>query len=388
MLKATTDANGRAVFPNVAQGLTWKAVATVDGERLESQPFTMPSSGGLRMLLVAGLKAAPGAAPSGPAPSAPAPSVAAPGGAPGGGAAGGAATPAVPGDVTLGGQSRFVVELAEEMLEVYGLFELTNLGSASVMPSKPIVFEMPAEAKSVSVLEGSTQMAQADGNRVTVNGPFPPGVTNVQVAYRYPYSGGSVRVTQALPMALSQTTVILRKLDGLQFQLANGQGQRDVPLEGRMYVVLNGGALPVGTPLALTLSGLPHHASWPMYVGIGMGALILIGGGVLLFRGAPGARREEDARALKVRRATLFEQLVSLERRRTGKQRDDAGLVTRRDELMSQIEALDEALAELAIASGAASTTASGTADGQAGTSSSMTVEPRSESLKAGSAAR
>ena len=60
-LKATTDANGRAVFPNVAQGQTWKAVAIVDGERLESQPFTIPSAGGLRMLLVAGLKtAAPG----------------------------------------------------------------------------------------------------------------------------------------------------------------------------------------------------------------------------------------------------------------------------------------------------------------------------------------
>ena len=65
-LTATTDANGRAVFPNVAQGQTWKAIATVDGERLESKPFAMPSTGGLRMLLVAGLKTA---APSGGAPA-------------------------------------------------------------------------------------------------------------------------------------------------------------------------------------------------------------------------------------------------------------------------------------------------------------------------------
>jgi hypothetical protein len=373
-MKATTDANGRAVFPNVAQGQTWKAIAIVDGERLESQPVMIPSSGGLRMLLVAGLKtagpasgvAAPSAPSSGPASASPSPSA-----------------QAAPGDVTLGGQSRFVVELAEGMLEVYGLFELTNLSSSSVMPAKPIVFEMPAEAKTVSVLEGSSPMAKADGNRVTVTGPYPPGVTNVQIAYRYPYSGGNVHLTQALPMALGQTTVILRKLDGVQFQLANGQGQRDVPLEGRMYVVLNGGALPVGTPLDLTLSGLPHHAAWPTYLGITLGALILLGGGVLAFRGAPGLRagREEDVRAARVRRAALFEQLVSLERRRTGKLRDDPGLLARRDELMSQIEALDDTLSELAIVTGTAG-------DGQTATSSSVTVEPRPESLNAGSAAR
>jgi hypothetical protein len=369
-LKATTDANGRAVFPNVAQGQTWKAVAIVDGERLESQPFTIPSSGGLRMLLVAGLKTAAGA-----------PGVASPSQPSAQAGAGGAAAQAVPGEVTIGGQSRFVVELAEQMLEVYGLFELTNLSSSPVMPAKPIVFEMPAEAKTVSVLEGSSPAAKADGNRVTVNGPFAPGVTNVQIAYRYPYSSGRVRLTQALPLALGQTTVILRKLDGVQFQLANGQGQRDVPLEGRMYVVLNGGAVPVGTPLDLTLSGLPHHSVWPTYLAIGLGALIAIGGGVLVLRGAPGASRNEDARALRVRRATLFEQLVSLERRRTGKLRDDPGLLARRNELMSQIEALDDTLTELKISTGTAG-------DGQAAASSSLTVEPRSESLNAGSAAR
>jgi hypothetical protein len=371
-LKATTDANGRAVFPGVAQGRTWKAVAIIDGERLESQPFTIPSAGGLRMLLVAGLKtaasggvAAPGAAPSA-----------------GAGAAPGASAQAVPGEVILGGQSRVVIELAEQNLEIYGLFELSNLSAAPVMPAKPIVFEMPADATTVSVLDGSTPTAKADGNRVTVTGPFAPGVTSVQIAYRYPYSGGSVRVTQALPLALPQTTVILRKLDGVQFQLANGQGQRDVPLEGRMYVVLNGGALPVGTPRDLTLNGLPHQAAWPNWVGIGLGVIILIGGGLLALRGAPGAEREEEARALRTRRATLFEQLVSLERRRTGKMRDDPGLAARRNELMSQIEALDDALTDLAISAGTLPPSSSTT------TTSSVTVEPRSESLNAGSAAR
>ena len=195
------------------------------------------------------------------------------------------------------------------------------------MPAKPIVFEMPADATTVSVLEGSTPTAKADGNRVTVNGPFAPGVTSVQIAYRYPYSGGRVRVTQALPLPLGQTTVILRKLDGVQFQLANGQGQRDVPLEGRMYVVLNGGAIPVGHAARSHVERTAASCGVADVLGIGLGVLIMIGGGVLAFRGAPWRADARKKRArCSVRRATLFEQLVSLERRRTGKLRDDPGL--------------------------------------------------------------
>ena len=211
-------------------------------------------------------------------------------------------------------------------------------------------------------------------------------ITSVQIAYRFPYSGGRVRVTQPLPLALGQTTVILRKLDGVEFQLANGQGQRDVPLEGRMYVVLNGGALPVGTPLDLTLSGLAaSFRSGRCIWGSGWARSSSSAAACSRSAAPPRAGREEDARALKVRRATLFEQLVSLERRRTGKLRDDPGLNARRNELMSQIEALDDALAE---AGDRRRARPLGEATGVAVIERAMTVEPRSESLNAGSAAR
>ena len=47
-----TDA-GRAQFDHLNPGATLKAVAVVDGERLESQEFPMPGQGGIRLMLVA-----------------------------------------------------------------------------------------------------------------------------------------------------------------------------------------------------------------------------------------------------------------------------------------------------------------------------------------------
>jgi hypothetical protein len=59
-----TDENGRAQFDKLPAGETLRAVAVVDGERLESQEFEVPSTGGIRLMLVAsdGQTAAPPAA--------------------------------------------------------------------------------------------------------------------------------------------------------------------------------------------------------------------------------------------------------------------------------------------------------------------------------------
>src|SRR6185436_13419327 len=78
-----TDENGRAEFGNLPAGEKLKAVAVVDGERLESEEFPAPASGGIRLMLVAtdtskSAEAAP-------------------------------AAPAAAGTVTFGGQTRIIV---------------------------------------------------------------------------------------------------------------------------------------------------------------------------------------------------------------------------------------------------------------------------------------
>ena len=58
-----TGADGRALFTGVPAGARVHALAVVEGQRLESRPFDMPATGGVRTLLVA---ASAGAAPATP----------------------------------------------------------------------------------------------------------------------------------------------------------------------------------------------------------------------------------------------------------------------------------------------------------------------------------
>ncbi len=64
---AKTGPDGRATFDGIAPGSEFHATAEVDGERLETSRFPVPSGGGTRVMLIAGLGAAdPHAAPADP----------------------------------------------------------------------------------------------------------------------------------------------------------------------------------------------------------------------------------------------------------------------------------------------------------------------------------
>src|SRR5512138_578705 len=53
--KAVTDEQGRAEFKGLPAGTNAVAAADIKGEQLKSDAFVVPSSGGLRVILVAGL---------------------------------------------------------------------------------------------------------------------------------------------------------------------------------------------------------------------------------------------------------------------------------------------------------------------------------------------
>jgi hypothetical protein len=52
---AVTDEQGRAEFKGLPAGANGRAEAVVNGEKLASDPFVVPTSGGLRLILVADL---------------------------------------------------------------------------------------------------------------------------------------------------------------------------------------------------------------------------------------------------------------------------------------------------------------------------------------------
>lgn len=318
-----TDAAGRAVFADAPPGATLRATTTVDGERLVSQPFTVPSSGGLRILLAAGLAAAGQENAGAAAPATP-------------------AQPAAPGSIVLGGQSRMVVELAEGSIEVFCLFDIVNpTGHAVTLPS-PIVFEAPAGATNAAALEGSSPLIRVEGSRGSVVGPLPPGATSVQFAYRVATPASSLQVRQVLPLAASQLTVIVRKLGDLTVTLNPERGRREAPIEGRTYLVLNGGSVAAGGAVEVSIGGLPAHPRWPRVVALGLAALVLVVGVWALASGAsPDARDEQRLRA---ERAERFGELVALERRLAKKGASDPGSGDRRVRLLEEIVELDLAI--------------------------------------------
>jgi hypothetical protein len=319
----TTDGSGRAVFPDAPAGATLRAVTTVDGERLVSQPFSVPTSGGLRILLAAGLGAAAG--PSGEAASA----------AP--------AQPAAPGSIVLGGQSRMVLELAEGSIEVFCLVDVLNPAGHAVTLTSPIVFEAPAGATNATLLEGSSPLARVEGSHATIAGPLPAGTTSLQFAYRVPIQGPALRVRQVLPLAATQLTVIVRKMGDLSVTLASERARRDAPIEGRTYLVLNSGAVAAGGAVELGLEGLPSHPRWPRYLALGLAALVVaIGVWSLVGGQSPESR---DAERLRADRADRFNELVALERKLAKKASPGPEQAERRARLIEEIVEQDLAIA-------------------------------------------
>jgi hypothetical protein len=159
---ATTDAMGRAEFMDLSPGAPGQAAATVDGEAMESQPFTVPSSGGLRVILVAGIaKAAERRAQQ---------------------AAQEAAAPPVKGTVVFGGNSRVLMQFTDDTLQVYYVLDVVNNARARVDVGGPLIIDLPPGSGGATALEGSSKSATVTGNRITITGPFAAGTTSVQVA--------------------------------------------------------------------------------------------------------------------------------------------------------------------------------------------------------------
>jgi hypothetical protein len=269
----TTDEGGRASFDGLRPGTTYTAVADVAGERLQSLPFTQPASGGLRLVLFAGLSS--GGATAG----ATAPAV--------------AARPAPAGSIVLGTQSRLVVEQADEFVEVFVLTDLVNTTDGPVSLPSPLTFTLPEGALGSTVLEGTTA-AVLEGGRVVVKGPLPAGPTPVQFGYRLPSDAGQVVIPQAYPVAGPMSAVIVRKVGATAVTVAGERQRRETVLEGRAYTIISTAAIAPGTPLDIRVSGLPARPRWPLRVALGLAGAIVLAG--LLFG---RARADDDGAAVQ-----------------------------------------------------------------------------------------
>jgi hypothetical protein len=313
-----TDATGRAEFAGLTPGTRVTATTTVQGERLQSQEFPVPASGGTRLLLVA-------TDPDVEKRAAEDRSL--------------ASAPAQPGLVVIGEESRFVFELGDGSLSVFNLLQLVNTARTPVSPPQPIVFELTSEATGVTILKDSSPQATAADGKVTVVGPFAPGITNVQFAYAVPYSTGSLTVEQTLPIPLGRVIVLAQKVADMRVTSAQMSEQREMPADGQTYVVGQGPGLRAGERLAIAFSNLPHEALWPRYTAVGLAIAILAVGWWSSSRAARGAGAKSSGQdRLEKRRAQLFAELTTLEEQHRAGRVDPQRYAVRRAELVAALE--------------------------------------------------
>jgi hypothetical protein len=262
---ATTDETGHAQVAGLARGARVRAVTTVDGERLESQEAVVDQTG-LRIILVA----------------------TDPNAAAGAGEVNASAAGAVPGTVVLGPESRIVAQMADDQLTLFYVLQILNSAATPVDLGGPLIFELPREARGTAVLEGSSPMATANGARLTVLGPFPPGATNVDVAFELPYTGGTVTVDQKWPAAMQQSMVLVQQIGGLSLESAQLPTKQNVADQGQPLIVATGPGIGAGQRLTFQISGLPHHPVWPRYLALALAAVII---GAGLWGAATAPRR-------------------------------------------------------------------------------------------------
>ena len=313
-LTARTDDQGRAQFSTLPRDAELRAEATVDGEVLVSDPFRVPSSGGLRVILIAGIAQAAERRKAQ--------------------AAAELAEPPVKGVVSLGGDTRIIAEFENDALFVFYQLDIINTARAPVDIGGPFELTLPQRAAGASLMEGSPKTASIDGRYLEVQGPFPPGTTTVNVQFQLRYPGPRLTIEQQFPVAVQQLPFFIERLGNLTATSPQMRpdGERSGN-SGAVFAALTSSSLPANSTVSIELNNLPAQSRLAGWVAVGL-ALGVIGLGVWL----SVMRRPDLLSALVSRRNGLLSKLEELElKRRSGKMADERYL-TRRQRLMLELE--------------------------------------------------
>ncbi len=290
---ATTDQQGRAEFTGLPAGEA-RAEVTVDGEALQSQPFAVPTSGGLRVILVAGIAKAAERKKQEEAAA--------------------LAAPVVKGAVAIGGDSRIVMEFNNDTLFAFYILDIVNSARTRVDIGGPLTIVLPEQAAGTQIREGSSRSAEVDGRTVTVHGPFAPGVTHVEIEFSVRFTNATETIVQPFPVPIQQAIVGVEKVGGLSLASPQFSDVIELPTENGPYLLGRGGTVSPGTPLSFTISNLPVHSHTARYTTLAL-ALLIAGIGVWMAMN-PGPASATNRKALLNRREKLLAELAPLEAKR------------------------------------------------------------------------
>ncbi|MFN8641865.1 MAG: Ig-like domain-containing protein [Candidatus Binatia bacterium] len=329
-VSGVTDAEGRAEFTSVAPGAKVTASTRIDGEILRSQEFTVPAAGGVRVALVAGADKAAAAEDAANKAA--------------------AAGPARPGAVVFGADTRIVLEFQNDDPTFFYIFSVVNNARTPVVPPAPLALTLPSKAEQASLVSGPPGLARLDKGVLQLSGPFPPGQTAFQVAFRMPLAS-TIHVSQAWPAPVEGFLVAAQRAGGLEMTSPQLSGIREGDNGGQPFVVGTAGRLNEGQAVELTFSHVPAPPAWPFWTAVIAAAVGLLWTLWAITGAAPDHGRERQA--LLAERERLLGAIAALdaEARARGA---DAKRDAKRERLMAAVEQVYARLDELPGGSGQA----------------------------------
>jgi hypothetical protein len=313
-VSGVTDEQGRAQFMAVTAGARVTAEVVVDGETIRSQEFAVPSRGGVRVALGAGIATAAAAEAAAKAEAAKA--------------------PARPGTVVFGADTRVILEFQDDRPTVFYLFSVVNNARTPVDPGRPLVLDLPAAAEAASLVSGPATIARMQDRRLTLTGPFPPGPTNFQVAYRMPLTS-TLRLEQAWPAAVEGALVAVEKVGNLAMTSPQLTASREGESNGEVFVMGTAGRLAEGQVLTLEFTGLPAAPTWPTNLALALAGLLALWAAWAVWQGAPAGPASRDALLKERDRLLGAIAAIDSERRTRG---DDARAAAKRERLVAAAE--------------------------------------------------
>jgi hypothetical protein len=168
------------------------------------------------------------------------------------------------------------------------------------------------------MMQGSSPSASAQGDRVTITGPFAPGKTLAQIGFSLPQAGASTTIRQRWPAALAQVFVGVEKIGAIQVSSPQLTDSREVNTQsGAVFIMGTGGRINANEELVINLSGIPAHSQTLRNVALGLAAIIFGLGAWFAF--SPSKTIAAQEAKLRARRDKLMNDVVALERKRRQK---------------------------------------------------------------------
>jgi hypothetical protein len=149
---------------------------------------------------------------------------------------------------------------------------------------------------------------------------------------------------------VAELAVVVKKVGDTKLASPLIRAQQDMAAEGETFIAATGPGVPANQPIALTVSGIPHHSSAPMWTALALAIGIIAIGAWAATRPDTAAAADEDGRKRLVsKREKLFSELVKLETDHRAGRVEPARYAARRAEIVAALEhvygALDSSVA-------------------------------------------